>query len=105
MVKFCGCHGPIDRVDQLLRACLFPSTAKLPRQAFELSTLRLVDLVHLEAAASMDALAAVLQRLTNNTYPWGESVCCIVAPSSALTDIFLRIPSNSFGGFVESLLS
>jgi hypothetical protein len=72
-VKFCGCRGPINRVDQLVRARLFPLTAKLPRQAFELSTLRLVDLVHLEAAASMDALAAVLQRLTNNTYPWGEN--------------------------------
>ncbi|KAF9022665.1 hypothetical protein BDZ89DRAFT_1137177 [Hymenopellis radicata] len=41
--------------------------------AFAFEQLRRLELLHLEAAASEDALAAWLQRVTNNKYPWAES--------------------------------
>ncbi|KAF9006302.1 hypothetical protein BDZ89DRAFT_1144835 [Hymenopellis radicata] len=70
-VRYCGCRGSeVSRLDQLMRTSLFAATTAQPRMAFTFRILRTMNLEHLECTANVYDLAATLQRLTDNKYPW-----------------------------------
>jgi hypothetical protein len=73
-VRYCGCANGPTRVAQLMRAELFPGTTTQPRMAFTFCGMRKWSLEILECAANVYDIAAMLRRLTDNTYPWRVSV-------------------------------
>ncbi len=74
-VRFCGCQGlSVDRISQLMRACLFPAMANLPQLAFSFKLLKQFQLLHVECTTNMHDMVGAWQRLTDNKYPWYASV-------------------------------
>ncbi|KAJ7069033.1 hypothetical protein B0H15DRAFT_925884 [Mycena belliarum] len=68
-IAFCGCREqPPDKVQQLMRARLFPATTDEPRTAFTFSVLKEFSLHNLESKkAAYDYLGALL-RLSDNGF-------------------------------------
>jgi hypothetical protein len=66
-IRFCGCSN-VDRVDQLMRAGLFPATVDRPTMAFTLTVLKQFHLHHLESKESAYDFIGALRRLTDNAF-------------------------------------
>lgn len=65
-IRYCACPGAGDRVTQLMRAHLFPSSTKLPTLAFTFRVLRDFQIhTFLSNKTASDYMAA-LQRVTHN---------------------------------------
>ncbi|PBK95102.1 hypothetical protein ARMGADRAFT_1028524 [Armillaria gallica] len=66
------CQGlSVDRISQLMRACLFPAMANLPQLAFSFKLLKQFQLLHVNA----------WQRLMDNKYPWYASNLLVYCPA------------------------
>jgi len=65
---FCGCIGCGNRIQQLLKAQLFPATTEQPTTAFTFSVLREFHLHTLESAMPAYDYMGALRRLTDNTF-------------------------------------
>ncbi|SJL15315.1 uncharacterized protein ARMOST_18808 [Armillaria ostoyae] len=73
-LRFCGCQSlTVDRVSQLMHACLFLSTTNLPQLAFSFQLLWQFQLLHIECTTTMHDMMGAWQRLTDNKFPWNAS--------------------------------
>lgn len=77
-VQFCGCNGKVNRVDQLLRADLFPATATDPRSAFTLAILRHFRMHNLQSKCGAFDFIMSIRRLTDNTFTRGVPVSVLM---------------------------
>lgn len=66
-VSFCSCKR-VDRVEQLMRARLFPATPTQPETAFSFAVLKEFHLHHLESAKGAYDYEGALRRLTDNAF-------------------------------------
>ncbi|KAJ6470132.1 hypothetical protein C8R47DRAFT_1222765 [Mycena vitilis] len=67
-LAFCGCHGPPNKIQQLMRARLFPATTRDPHSAFTINMLKQFQLHNFESKkAAYDYLAAI-RRLSDNSF-------------------------------------
>ena len=74
-LAFCGCLKCGSKIEQLMRARLFPATARDPRTAFTFATLNNFHIHTLESKkAAYDYLGA-LRRLTDNSFTADVPVC------------------------------
>jgi hypothetical protein len=74
-IRFCMCMGNPNRVDQLMRARLFPATISQPTTAFTFQVLRQFHIHHLESQESAYDFIGSLRRLTDNAFPQRVAVC------------------------------
>jgi CxC2 like cysteine cluster associated with KDZ transposases len=65
---FCGCVGCGNRMQQLLKAQLFPATTEQPTTAFTFAVLREFHLHSLESVVAAHGYMGALRRLTDNTF-------------------------------------
>lgn len=72
--SFCACHGDPDRVEQLMRAQMFPATPSLPQTAFTFAFLKEYHLDHLECKKSAFDHHGAKVRLTDNAFPMNVPV-------------------------------
>ncbi|KAJ7716285.1 hypothetical protein B0H16DRAFT_1801604 [Mycena metata] len=83
-LAFCGCHQlPPNKVEQLMRARLFPATTRHPQTAFTFRMLKGFQLHNLESKkAAYDYLGAI-RRLTDNSFtaevanPYAAFLCVV----------------------------
>ncbi|KAF8955089.1 hypothetical protein BDZ97DRAFT_1968746 [Flammula alnicola] len=68
-IRFCICKGNPNRVDQLMRARLFPATINQPTTAFSFQVLHQFHIHHLESKESAYDFIGSLRRLTDNAFP------------------------------------
>ncbi|KAJ7236645.1 hypothetical protein C8J57DRAFT_1194304 [Mycena rebaudengoi] len=66
---FCRCDSAPDRLEQLMRARIFPASPDQPKTGFTFNLLRSAHLESLESKKSVYDYAASLCRLTNNAFP------------------------------------
>lgn len=74
MLEFCSCNGGPTRVEQLMRAKLFPASVKQPLMAFTFSMLKAFRSFSFRTKCSAHDYVGSLQRLTDNSRPWSLSV-------------------------------
>lgn len=68
-VRFCSCSGHAsDRVHQLMRSSLFPSTTTQPTMAFTFNVLKSFHMHHLQSKQAAGDFVESLRRLTDNVF-------------------------------------
>lgn len=80
LLEFCICPGCPSRVQQMMRAKLFPATIKQPIAALSLPTLRSYRCLSFRTKCSAHDFVGALQRLTDNARPWSVSVSLLSLP-------------------------
>ncbi|KAJ3963950.1 hypothetical protein EV361DRAFT_956450 [Lentinula raphanica] len=68
-VSFCNCFGSGTRIEQLMRAKLFPGSAVEPISAFSFSLLKDYDLLSLQGKVSAYDFYFYIRRRTDNIFP------------------------------------
>jgi hypothetical protein len=74
-LAFCGCLSPDTKVEQLMRAQLFPATMRDPRTAFTFKLLKEFHIHSLESKKAAYGYMGAIQRLTDNAFTAGTPVC------------------------------
>lgn len=74
-IAFCYCHGTPDRVEQLMRARLFPGTVREPNTVFTVAVMKEFDLFHLEGKLNTYDYIGALRRLSDNAFSQSIPVC------------------------------
>jgi hypothetical protein len=68
-IRFCFCFGDgSNRVEQLMKARLFPATMRRPTMAFTWQVCHLFHILHLESKISTHDFIGSLRPLTDNTF-------------------------------------
>jgi hypothetical protein len=105
-VLFCGCAGCGNRMQQLLKAQLFPATTEQPTTAFTFSVLREFHLHTLESAEPAYGFMGALRRLTDNTFttdvPVSSLLFRVIMITSNMHFIGFTIPTPSCCSNLES---
>jgi hypothetical protein len=67
-VRFCGCLGAPERIEQLMRSELFPATSQDPKTAFTFSVLKNFHMHNLQSKCGAFDFVMSLRRLTDNVF-------------------------------------
>ena len=67
-VRFCGCEGTPDKLEQLMEAGLFPGTTSEPRSAYTFAVLKEFHMHNLQSKCGAFDYVLSLRRLTDNVF-------------------------------------
>ncbi len=88
-VDFCDCVKALPRWQQLLRACLFPSTVVAPQIVATFRALEIFQVLSFISKVTGYEFYHTLARLTDNTGTATPMVCCSL--SSFMTGLMFKL--------------